>query len=77
MPVADGLHPIVADRIYKKPLSYVKAMSIITEGAGKHFDPVVVEAFCRISEELYKNRTVLNKKHDQSGEGAPHPAQAS
>ena len=28
-------------------------------------------------EELYKNRTVLNKKHEQSGDGAPHPAQAS
>ena len=77
MAVADVFDALVAERIYKKPFSYEKAMSIITEGAGKHFDPVVVEAFCRISEELYKNRTVLNKKHDQSGEGAPHPAQAS
>ena len=67
MAVADVFDALVAERIYKKPFSYEKAMSIITEGAGKHFDPVVVEAFCRISEELYKNRTVLNHKH--SGEG--------
>ena len=67
MAVADVFDALVAERIYKKPFPYEKAMSIITEGAGKHFDPVVVEAFCRISEELYKNRTVLNHKH--SGEG--------
>jgi HD-GYP domain-containing protein (c-di-GMP phosphodiesterase class II) len=38
----------VAERIYKKPFTYEKAMAIITEGAGKHFDPVVVEAFSHI-----------------------------
>ena len=37
-------------------------MAIITEGSGKHFDPVVVEAFTKISQKLYDERTTLNNK---------------
>ncbi|MBO7412602.1 MAG: HD domain-containing protein [Fibrobacter sp.] len=61
MAVADVFDALVAERVYKKPFPYEKAMAIITEGAGKHFDPVVVEAFCHISEKLYNERTKLNK----------------
>ena len=70
MAVADVFDALVAERIYKKPFTYEKAMAIITEGAGKHFDPTVVEAFCHISEELYAQRTVLDDivkhKHDDA-----------
>jgi HD-GYP domain-containing protein (c-di-GMP phosphodiesterase class II) len=61
MAVADVFDALVAERVYKKPFTYEKAMAIITEGSGKHFDPVVVEAFCHISERLYNERTKLNK----------------
>ena len=61
MAVADVFDALVAERVYKKPFTYEKAMAIITEGSGKHFDPVVVEAFCHISEKLYNERTKLNK----------------
>ena len=63
MAVADVFDALVAERVYKKSFSYEKAMAIITEGAGKHFDPVVVEAFCHISEKLYNERTMLNKQN--------------
>ena len=70
MAVADVFDALVAERVYKKPFTYEKAMAIITEGAGKHFDPTVVEAFCHISEELYEQRTVLDDivkhKHDDA-----------
>ena len=73
MAVADVFDALVAERIYKKPFTYEKAMAIITEGAGKHFDPVVVEAFSHISEELYAQRTVLDDivthKHDDAAKG--------
>ncbi|MBP5406424.1 HD domain-containing protein [bacterium] len=62
MAVADVFDALVAERIYKKAFSYEKAMAIITEGSGKAFDPVVVEAFMHISKELYDERTVLG--HD-------------
>ena len=61
MAVADVFDALVAERIYKKPFTYEKAMSIITEGSGKHFDPMVVDAFCKISEKLYNERTKLNE----------------
>ena len=61
MAVADVFDALVAERIYKKPFTYEKAMEIITEGAGKHFDPVVVKAFTKISKRLYEERTRLEK----------------
>lgn len=60
MAVADVFDALVAERVYKKPFTYERAMSIITEGSGKHFDPMVVDAFCKISEKLYNERTKLN-----------------
>ncbi len=56
MAVADVFDALVA--------TYEKAMAIITEGSGQHFDPVIVEAFCHISKQMYDERTVL-KKEDQ------------
>ena len=64
MAVADVFDALVAERVYKKPFPYEKAMTIITEGSGKAFDPVVVEAFTRISKELYDERTVLTKEKE-------------
>ncbi len=61
MAVADVFDALVAERIYKKPFTYEKAMEIITEGAGKHFDPVVVKAFAKISKRLYEERTRLEQ----------------
>ena len=66
MAVADVFDALVAERVYKKPFTYEKAMAIITEGSGKHFDPQIVETFTHISERLYSERTRL----DQSGSEA-------
>ncbi|MBR3537580.1 MAG: HD domain-containing protein, partial [Eubacterium sp.] len=45
MAVADVFDALVSDRCYKKAFSFEKAMSIIQEDAGTHFDPKVAEAF--------------------------------
>ncbi len=60
MAVADVFDALVAERVYKKPFTFEKAMAIITEGAGKHFDPKVVEAFSHIAADLYEERTKLS-----------------
>jgi len=70
MAVADVFDALIAERVYKKPFSYEKAMSIITEGAGKHFDPDVVEAFMKISEKLYLARTKISPQ-PEAGETEP------
>ena len=61
MAVADVFDALVAERVYKKPFPYEKAMGIILEGSGTSFDPVIVEAFSHIAKELYDERTVLEK----------------
>ncbi len=52
MAVADVFDALVSKRCYKEPFSFEKAMSIIKESAGSHFDPKVVEAFVSAGEEV-------------------------
>ena len=70
MAVADVFDALIAERVYKKGFPYEKAMSIITEGSGKHFDPVVVEAFTRISKALYDARTRVTPETGENAENA-------
>ena len=52
MAVADVFDALVSKRSYKDPFSFEKAMEIIEEGSGNHFDPKVVEAFKAESDEV-------------------------
>lgn len=45
MAVADVYDALISKRVYKPPFPHAKAVSIITEGKGTHFDPDLVEAF--------------------------------
>jgi len=48
MALADVYDALISRRVYKPPFPHEKAVSIITEGRGKHFDPDVVDAFLGI-----------------------------
>jgi len=50
--VADVYDALVSERVYKPGLSHEEAMGLIREGAGKHFDPRVVEAFLNRQEDF-------------------------
>ena len=52
MAVADVFDALVSRRSYKEPFSVDKAMEIIREDAGTHFDPLIVEAFFNAEEEI-------------------------
>ena len=54
MAVADVFDALVSDRCYKKAFPFEKAMSIIKEDAGTHFDPLVADAFIQAEEEVRK-----------------------
>ena len=54
MAVADVFDALVSVRSYKKGFSFEKAMGIIEEGAGSHFDPQVVKAFMDAGDEVRK-----------------------
>ena len=46
--VADAIDAITSDRPYDKPRTFDVACDELKRGAGKQFDPKVVEYFCRI-----------------------------
>lgn len=54
MAVADVFDALVSQRSYKKPFSFEKALNIIREDAGSHFDPLVADAFIGAEEEVRK-----------------------
>jgi putative two-component system response regulator len=43
--LADVYDALVSKRPYKEPFSHDRAVSIIKDGQGAHFDPMVIEAF--------------------------------
>ena len=57
MAVADVFDALVSKRSYKDGFPFEKAMAIIEEGAGSHFDPRIVGAFRQASAEV---REVMN-----------------
>ncbi len=54
MALADVYDALVSRRVYKPPFSHKKAVDIIVEGKGRHFDPDIVEAFIVIQEDFRK-----------------------
>lgn len=50
MAVADVFDALISRRVYKPPFSLEKALSIIKESSGSHFDPDMVEAFLQITD---------------------------
>ena len=52
MAVADVFDALVAERVYKPGMPFDKAMSIIKESAGEHFDPVIVQAFVNAEDRI-------------------------
>jgi cyclic di-GMP phosphodiesterase len=52
MAVADVYDALVSRRVYKKAMSHEKAVGIMIEGKGKHFDPDLIDAFLELQEEF-------------------------
>jgi putative two-component system response regulator len=52
MAVADVYDALVSRRVYKEGMSHDKAVEIIAEGRGKHFDPDLVDAFLEMQDDV-------------------------
>ena len=52
MAVADVFDALISDRVYKKAFTFEKAVDIIQEESGTHFDPGVVKAFIDAIDEV-------------------------
>lgn len=53
MAIADVYDALISRRVYKPPFPHEKAVAIISEGKGSHFDPDMVDTFLEISEVFY------------------------
>lgn len=52
MAIADVYDALISSRVYKPAFSHEKAVTIITEGRGSHFDPNMVDCFLTISDKF-------------------------
>jgi putative two-component system response regulator len=53
MAVADVYDALISRRVYKEPLPHERAVEIITQTSGRHFDPDVVEAFLAVQDNFH------------------------
>jgi len=69
MAVADVYDALISRRVYKPAFTHEKAVAIMAEGRGRHFDPDIVDAFVAIQEEC---RTIAARyANDDEEEGEP------
>jgi len=52
MAVADVYDALISKRVYKPGFPHKKAVEIISEGKGTHFDPDMIDAFFEIEDEF-------------------------
>ena len=60
MAVIDVYDALVSDRPYKKAFSHEKAISIIQEDSGSHFDPLIADLFVKINENIKEAKDRLS-----------------
>ena len=65
MAVADVYDALISRRVYKDGMAHEKAVQIIAEGKGAHFDPDMVDAFLQIHEEFH----AIAKRFEDAGRG--------
>ena len=53
MAVADVYDALISRRPYKNPFSHDRAVQMIIDGRGQHFDPDIVDAFIALQDEFF------------------------
>jgi putative two-component system response regulator len=52
MAIADVYDALISRRVYKPPFPHERAVAIVLEGRGKHFDPEMVDAFDALQDDF-------------------------
>jgi len=68
--LADFYDAVTAKRVYKDAMSHEECTRLIVEGRGRHFDPMVVDAFLASVDAFKEIRRAMNPHPDES-EGRP------
>jgi cyclic di-GMP phosphodiesterase len=72
MAIADVYDALISHRVYKKPFRHVKAVNIILEGRGSHFDPDIVDVFMEIQED-FRQIAIQYADFDEEKEALAEP----
>jgi putative two-component system response regulator len=67
MALADVYDALISKRVYKPPMPHDKAVSIIVEGKGSHFDPDIVDAFVSL-DKTFRNIALTYADFDEERE---------
>jgi len=62
MAVADVYDALTENRIYRKGLGYTQASNIIIENSGTQFDPVVVDTFKNVLDQIFEITNTFSNK---------------
>ena len=65
MAVADVYDALISKRVYKPAFSHEKAVSIITEGRGSHFEALLVDCFLMIADDFKQVAKDFTDKEDE------------
>jgi putative two-component system response regulator len=65
MAIVDVYDALVTERPYKTPFSADEASKIIKDGAGVHFDPVLVDVFAKVEGEFAKISETFRQTADE------------
>ena len=63
MAIIDVYDALVSERVYKPAYSHEEAINLIAEERGKHFDPIIVDAFLEIQSEIQGIVSQHNQNH--------------
>jgi putative two-component system response regulator len=76
--VADVYDALTTKRVYKKAIPHAKAVEIIAQQSGTHFDPVIVRAFLQCANEFeHLARELSDAASSAAAEGAPELQEAA
>ena len=71
MAIADVYDALISARPYKNALTHEKAVRIIFEGSGTHFDPLLIEAFDKVFDTFHAvTRECADEEPDLTQMGA-------
>ena len=72
MAIADVYDALISRRVYKAPFTHAKAVSIIRDGRGSHFDPAMVDAFLDV-QETFRQIALKFTESDEERQALEHP----
>ena len=71
MAVADVYDALISRRVYKEGMPHERAVEIMTEGRGTHFDPDILDAFLELQPEF---QSIANQFKDSDADIAQKAA---